>query len=175
MSQPTTHLQEKFIEWLLLPEDKRGAVSSEAEWARRMGVADRTLRRWKSSPKFNEAMERMRAGLPPEPTLAPSQSTSLPTSDANGGDEADYRVVKSALVEGAKQGNPKYLDLYFRTYGKPFVEEEVASRATDLSGMDLDELVARTLVNLNQEAMAECLRNAGWTVERCDGDGPARP
>jgi hypothetical protein len=170
MSQSTIELQEKFIEWLLLPESRRGSVSTEAEWARRMGVSDRTVRRWKTTPKFVEMLDAARAAAPEVNETAPT-----PTADAATGDEADYRVVKSALVEGAKQGNPKYLDLYFRTYGKPFVEEEVASRATDLSGMDLDDLVAKTLVVLGQEAMAQCLRDAGWRVERRDGDGAARP
>ena len=173
MQQKTIELQEKFIEWLLLPDSRRGEVQSEAEWARRMGVTDRTLRRWKSLDTFNAMLERARAGLPVE---KPQPATEAPVDIPEGvtGDEADYRVVKAALVEGAKGGNPKYLDLYFKTYGKPFVEEEVASRATDLAGMDLDDLVVRALSAVSTDAIVAHLRTEGWSVVRSSGDGSAR-
>jgi hypothetical protein len=159
MSYSSAQLQEMFIQWLLLPEVRRGDINSEAEWARRHGVSDRTLRRWKTTPKFVEAMADAQAAPPATSSAAPpAEPTSL--------DEADYRVVKTALVEGAKSGNPKYLDLYFKTYGKPFVEEEVASRATDLAGMDMEDLVARALATLNPEPMISALRALGWRVEK---------
>jgi hypothetical protein len=154
MSLSNHELQDKFMHWLRLPEAQRGDIRSIAEWGRRHGVTDRTLRRWKNDPELLE-----RAQRPAAPATSPSPE---PTS----GDEADYQVVKAALVEGAKGGNPKYLEMYLRTYGKPFIEEEVASRATDLSGMDLDELVARAVSTLSPTALETHLRSIGWTVQR---------
>lgn len=157
MATTNRDLQNKFIEWLRLPPQSRGDIASEAEWGRRHGVTDRTLRRWKTLPWFVERLE-----APPDAAPTVTVQTVEPAT----ADEADYRVVKGALVEGAKSGNPKYLDLYFRTYGKPFVEEEVASRATDLSGMDLDDLVSRALSVLAIDAIVNHLRSLGWSVER---------
>jgi hypothetical protein len=153
MAHSNRELQNKFIDWLRTPPAGRGDIASEAEWGRRHGVTDRTLRRWKSAPGFEE---RLNSTPDPEPT------EDVPPA----GDQADYQVVKTALVDGAKAGNPKYLELYFRTYGKPFVEEEVASRSTDLSGIDIDELVARTVAALDPNALAKHLQSIGWRVEK---------
>jgi hypothetical protein len=172
MTQPSNEKWADYISWMLTPEHLRGTVTTDAAWARKHNVTDRTLRRWKTLPEFNALYEAMKAGV--VANLAPSQSTSLPESDANGGDEADYRMVKSALLEGAKKGNPKYLELYFRTYGKPFVDEEVAARSADLAGMDLDDLVSRALAAVDPETLSRVLSEHGWTVMRSDGDGSAR-
>jgi len=73
-------------------------------------------------------------------------------------------MVKTRLVEQAKEGNAKAVELYFRTYGKPFVEEEVASRQSDFANMDLDVLVAEALASVGDELVAAALRERGWTV-----------
>lgn len=171
MSKSFSDLQDSFIEWLLLPEFQRGDIESEAEWGRRHGVSVRTVRRWKSSER---AVERLSA---PREGLSGVQVHPEPVSDVDGGyvggDESDYRIVKSALISGAKSGNPKYLDLYFKTYGKPFVEEEVAARSTDLAGLDMDVLVSQTLAVLSIEAVVSFLQGCGWTVFK-NGDSDSR-
>lgn len=172
MAHSNRQLQDQFVEWLRLSPGQRGEVTSEAEWARRHGVTDRTLRRWKASPGFEE---RLGAAAPAPPVTRAAPAVEVEEGEVPAGDEADYRVVKTALVEGAKAGNPKYLELYFRTYGKPFVEEEVASRATDLAGVDMDELVARTLAAVAPEAIARHLESLGWRVqEGANGDSDSR-
>jgi hypothetical protein len=101
--------------------------------------------------------------------VEPAEMVSQPVEDeepetGEKSDEASYREVKAALITNARSGNPKYIDLYFKTYGKPFVEEEVAARSADLSGMDLEDLVSRALVALGPEAVAQYLRSQGWAV-----------
>lgn len=153
----TTDLMHAFIVWSLKSPSERGAISTETAWAEKHGVATRTLRRWKSLPEFKE-----RAAELGEAKAAMAQT---PAAEAGTADEGDYQVVKAALVEGAKSGNPKYLDLYFKTYGKPFVEEEFASRTSDLTGMDLEDLVSKALVAVGPELVAEQLRALGWSCE----------
>jgi hypothetical protein len=160
MSGKLNPLWDEYILWSLLPEVERGAVSTEAEWAKLKGITDRTIRRWKDNELFVE--RRSQLADVTRVTRVADAVTSSPTS----ADEGDYHVVKQTLVEGAKGGNPKYLDLYFKTYGKPFVEEESAARSATLSGEDINELVAESLVLLGEDILVEALRRNGWTVAK---------
>lgn len=153
-------LWDEFILWSLTPEVKRGSVVSEIEWARVKGISDRTLRRWKDHPDFVARKAEL------EGVSKVTQVANAANGEVVSADEGDYRVVKQTLVEGAKGGNTKYLDIYFRTYGKPFVEEEVASRSASLANEDLEGLVLESIMVLGETVVAERLRAAGWTVER---------
>lgn len=154
-------LWDEFIGWLNASEIARGPLASEEEWAAANGVTTRTLRRWKSQPEFVAR----RTELESQPTVTPVTEVS---EEDVAGDEADYRVVKTTLVEGAKSGNPKYLDLYFKTYGKPFVEEEAASRVSDVASADLENLVLESVLALGEPLVVDALRSRGWMVERND-------
>jgi hypothetical protein len=156
MSTKTTDLQNAFIVWSLKPVSERGAIDTETAWAEKHKVSTRTLRRWKTLPEFQARLTE----------LSEARSVTSVTEQTTSADEGDYQVVKAALVEGAKQGNPKYLELYFKTYGKPFVEEEAASRSSDLTGLDLEDLVSKALVAVGPEVVAGQLRKLGW---RCEG------
>ena len=160
MSEKVNPLWDEFILWLLKPEIERGPVSSEVEWARTKNISDRTLRRWKDSPAFQVRHDEL-ANVTRVTRVADAT-----TGDLNTPDEGDYQVVKATLLEGAKTGNPKFLELYFKTYGKPFVEEEAAARSATFAGEDLSVLTAEALVLLGEDMVAEALRSAGWTVER---------
>jgi hypothetical protein len=151
--RPTKQLWKAYFVWASTPEVDRGDVTTDAAWCREQGVADRTLRRWKQLEEFQEGLQ---AALDGGASMGEVAAV---------GDEADYLHVKATLVAGARSGNPKYLDLYFKTYGKPFVEEEAAARSTDLAGLDLDVLVAQALVVLGPAPVAAHLRSLGW---RCD-------
>jgi len=155
MSSKTTDLQNAFIVWSLKSPSERGAVDTETAWAEKYGVTTRTLRRWKTLPEFQERAAE----------LSEARATLPQAEVAASADEGDYQVVKAALVDGAKNGNPKYLDLYFKTYGKPFVEEEAASRSSDITGLDLEDLVSRALVAVGPELVAGHLRELGWRCE----------
>lgn len=145
--------QEEFAQWLSLPEARRGVWSTEEEWADAHGVTSRTTRRWKTLDEFKARLAVLSGDAPPAEERATSR------------DEADYQEVKGQLIAAAKNGNAKSLELYFRTYGKPFVEEEVASRSASFSDMDLDELVSTALLALGPEVVASKLRALGWSVE----------
>jgi hypothetical protein len=165
--------KQNFLTWFLTPENKRGPLATMTAWAKANGFSERTVRRWKTEDWFLEAVathdqmavaqtEEQRSPKPPVGGSTPPRHAE--EGDAPSGDEADYQEVKRALVAGARNGNPKYLDLYFRTYGKPFVEEEVAARSTDLSGENLEDLVTRAVLALGPELVAQALRLDGWTV-----------
>lgn len=146
-----------FAAWLDSPEHTR-AIATEDEWAAANGTTSRTLRRWKQDPAF--------AAL--RTTFNASTVETSPTED-DGSDEASYRAVKAQLVTGARSGNPKALELYFKTYGKPFVEEEVAARTLDLENVELPGLVARAAAALAPDELEAALTALGWRVERPAG------
>ena len=160
MSKKLNPLWDEFIVWSLTPEVERGSVSTEAEWARVKGMTDRTLRRWKDQPDFIARRDEL-ANVTRVTRVADVVEGEVTTAD-----EGDYQVVKATLLEGAKTGNPKFLELYFKTYGKPFVEEEAAARSASLAGEDLSVLTAEALVLLGEDVVADALRAQGWTVER---------
>lgn len=162
MSMKTSELWNSFAVWYFTPDDKRGEITSEVAWAKANGVTDRTVRRWKADERFQAVL----ALHNPSPGVEAVRNDfkAVSEEDEVGGDEGDYRLVKATLIEGAKTGNAKYIDLYFKTYGKPFVEEEVAARSADLSSKDLEELVAEALVILGEEALVSFLRSKGWVI-----------
>jgi hypothetical protein len=150
-------LWDEFIVWLQTPALDR-EHATQAAWAAAHGLSDRAVRKWKSQPAFIARQEDMAArfsGVAREVVEAEL---------SGGGDETDYQLVKSKLVEQAKQGNAKAVELYFRTYGKPFVEEEAASRQSDFANSDLDVLVAQALTAVGADLVAAALREQGWTV-----------
>jgi hypothetical protein len=149
-----------YITWLNTPEHLRGTVVSEEDWAAANGTSTRTTRRWKQDPAFVDLRDE----------LTDEAVSALDVSPVEAGEEATYRAVKAKLVEGARGGNVKSLELYFRTYGKPFVEEEAAARSVDLSNMELPALVARAVAALAPDDLEQVLVSAGWTVQRPAGD-----
>lgn len=163
MAEKTNKLWDEYIRWSLTPAHER-SIGSKAEWARAKGVTDRTLRRWEQDPRFVERMSDLGSTVAEERVAKAARVVEESDVDV-APDEADYRLVKSQLVEGAKSGNQKSMDLYFRTYGKQFVEEEAASRVSDFASMDLDALVLDALNALSESAIVDFLRGRGWTVE----------
>ena len=158
MSDNVNKKWKSFIAWLDTPPLLRGSVATEEDWAAANGTTARTLRRWKQDPAFLAYRASLGANAP---------AVDAPT--VGGSDEDAYDAIKAKLVEGARSGNPKALELYFKTYGKPFVEEEAASRSMDLASADLPELVAAAVASLAPEELERALRDLGWTVERPEG------
>lgn len=156
-----------FAVWLETPPSRRGSVTSEAKWAEKNGVATRTLRRWKQDPEFVMVWEATKARLAEEVPEVPEASV----LEVDGlSDESSYLMVKSKLIEGAASGNPKYMDLYFKTYGKPFVEEEAAARSADLASFEFEDLVLDAVTTLGRDALAVGLRKRGWVVTPPEGE-----
>ena len=155
-------LWDEYILWLATPEHERGAVATEDEWAKSHGYADsRTMRRWKTKSEFIERQKRLTESLVSKTGAAIVYEDDEVTMDA---DERDYRLVKSKLVESAKTGNLKAQELFMKLYGKSWLDEEQAARASDFSNLELPVLVARAAVALEPDVLASALREAGWTV-----------
>jgi len=166
LSDKANPIWDEFILWLATPVERRGVVASEDEWARSKGYSDaRQLRRWKKDPRFVARQAELGG--------AASNVTSPLSSpvEAMEADEADYLVVKAQLLENAKSGNLKATELFMKLYGRTWIEEEIASRATDFAGMDFDDLVAEALVSVSEETVVGKLRDRGWSVSRPDGSG----
>lgn len=154
---------DEFILWLATPEHERGNISTEDEWAKSHGYADaRTLRRWKKNPKFIERQMSITQ------KMVTKVGGAIITSDDDDitmdGEERDYRLVKTKLVQSAKEGNLKAQELYMKQYGKSWIDEEQASRASDFSNLELPHLVAKAALALDPETVAQALRDLGWTV-----------
>ncbi len=166
MSDKVNPIWDEFILWLATPVERRGVVASEDEWARSKGYSDaRQLRRWKKDPRFVERQAELAGDVS-------NMTSPLPSPvDAMEADEADYLVVKAQLLDNAKSGNLKATELFMKLYGRTWIEEEIASRATDFASMDFEVLVAEALVMVSEATVVDRLRNRGWTVFRSEGSG----
>jgi hypothetical protein len=166
MTEEINPLWDKYIDWVLLPEIDKGEITTESEWATANSISDRTIRRWKQNEKFKQRFEE-RSG-----SSSLSNGEGIAKRDVSKkegtGDEQDYKVVKSRLIEGAKNGNLKAQELYLKTYGKPFVEEEQAARTTDLSGMELEKLVLKSLETLGIDPIVNYLKSNGYDVKKSE-------
>lgn len=161
-------LWEALVVWLATPPHQRGQISTEEEWAVAHKTTTRTMRRWKQDPKFLEMQEAYQDRLK---VREAARGAALKDDGDGSEDERSYLQVKAKLIEGASTGNPKYMDLYFKTYGKPFVEEEAAARTTDLVSLDLDELIVRAISLLDPKSLARELQGLGWVAVPPGGDG----
>jgi hypothetical protein len=155
---------DEYILWLATPEQDRGEIATEEEWARSKGYADsRTMRRWKGKPEFLERQRRLTEGLAAKSGMALLVDGEDDDLEMDG-EERDYRLVKSKLVESAKSGNLKAQEQYMKLYGKSWIDEEQSARSADFSNLELPDLVAKAATALAPEILAEALRAAGWTV-----------
>lgn len=153
-----------FILWLATPEHERGTVSTEHEWAQAHGYADsRTLRRWKKNPEFLERQMSITQKMVSK--VGGAIITSGDDDITMDGEERDYRLVKTKLVQSAKEGNLKAQELYMKQYGKSWIDEEQASRSSDFSNLELPSLVAKAASVLEPALLAQALRDLGWKVE----------
>lgn len=155
-------LWDEYILWLATPDHERGPVATEDEWAKTHGYSDaRTMRRWKQKPEFQERQRALTQSMASKSGASVVFDGEDITFDA---DERDYRLVKSKLVESAKQGNLKAQELFMKLYGQSWLDEEQAARSSDFSNMELPALVAKTVVAVGAELVAEALREQGYTV-----------
>jgi hypothetical protein len=170
MSAKVNPLWDEYILWLSLPENERGTVSTEDEWAKAHGYADaRTMRRWKTKPEFIERQRRLTETMV---VKAGGAVIAADPDDEGFGDERDYRLVKAQLLSSAKTGNLKATELFMKLYGKTWIDEEAASRSSDFANADLETLVANATAAVSPELLAGALRNLGWKVEEPDAGAP---
>lgn len=153
---------DEYILWLATPEHERGLISNEEQWAKSNGFADaRTTRRWKKNPDFIARQKTLTSSMVSKVGAVAVFEDDQVEMDS---EERDYKVVKSKLVQSAKEGNLKAQELYMKTYGKTWVDEEQAARTSDFSNMELPMLVSRALASLAPDDLVDALRNIGWVA-----------
>ena len=160
-----------FANWLLADDEKRDRLNlpkNQAEYAISTNVSDRQLRRWKADPMFQALLEKKQGKKAIAPKGEATEEADVDSESQT--PENEYEAIKSALVNGALTGDPKYLDLYFKTYGKDFVAEEAAARTSDLSGLDLSDLILQAASVLDESVLVEYLVTLGYTVTKGDAN-----
>jgi hypothetical protein len=166
---------EAFANWLAMDESMRKRLNlplNQTEYAFANKISDRQLRRWKTDPVFKAIVDKKLGVTSPPPSGSNSGGARnddlapLPDEDEQelSTPEDEYLAIKSALVKGALTGDPKYLDLYFKTYGKEFVAEEAAARTSDLAGLDLADLILEAAASLDLSGLADYLVQQGYDV-----------
>jgi len=170
MTQVSTQW-ENYVDWLLKDEETKERLNlprTRAEYAISVGISDRTIRRWQNDPMFKALLEKKTASkvkrglsavsVEGTPAILEEDDEEIETP------EGEYQQIKSALVKGALTGDPKYLDLYFKTYGKDFVAEEAAARTSNLAGLSLDDLIMETATVVGESYLVDYLRSQGYEV-----------
>jgi hypothetical protein len=174
---------EAFANWLAMDEQTRTRLNlpqNQTQYAFANKISDRQLRRWKTDPLFQALLEKKGARSKPSPVVSSPASSAVAESgsalvdvvepeQSEAAPEDEYIAIKSALVKGAMTGDPKYLDLYFKTYGKEFVAEEAAARTSDLAGLDLGDLILEAASSLDVARVADYLRSQGYDVREPKG------
>jgi len=162
-------LQNEYIEWLLLDKHQRaiaGLPTSDVAWAKVKGVNERTVRQWKKHPRFIEKYEnrvREKAMALPGATalaLTPSQLNAQGKDDRN-----EHEMIKAKLIERAMSGDRASAELYFKTYGKAFVDEEMANRKSDFRELDISALYDRVLSLVPVAVLEEFLAKKSEVVD----------
>jgi hypothetical protein len=191
VTKPLTSKESAFVNWLLLTDAQRLATSQPATqqaWGDLHGVPDRTLRSWKSKPHVAAEIDKRRlqlaaqvssdaglsptamdVGVSPEILLA----TMATTAGGSTGVEAEYAAARQMLLSLVSKGDKNALDLWFKTFGKPFVEAEQAAFKSDFRELSNDELAARTAALLPDAVLtAELARRqaAGSLPAQADGE-----
>jgi hypothetical protein len=163
----TRHAKTKpaFAEWLAMDAAERamaGLPGTEAEFAKGWGISDRTLRNWKSDEAFQElisaAQERQARARTAINKLGQGETFTVELN----GDEQSYSEIKARLIRDALAGAKDARDLYFKTYGRTFVEAEQAQLDSDLTDRSDTELVTELVATTGPELVAEALTGLGW-------------
>ena len=159
---------EQFANWLVTTPDQRkrlGLPLNQVQYANDKEISDRQLRRWKENPVFKALLATKQETENPLPSLTPETPDQQGNEDQPASSEEEYLLIKAKMVQGALTGDPKYLDLYFKAYGKEFIAEEVAAITSDLAGLDMIDLIKESISLLGLDLIIEHLQNLGYTVE----------
>jgi hypothetical protein len=167
-----------YANWLCLDESQRERLNlprTKNEYAIANKLNERTIRRWQNDPMFKALLEKKQAAKGKKGLQAVSVDGTpavleedLEEASVEDTPDGEYQQIKSALVKGAMTGDPKYLDLYFKTYGKDFVAEESAARTSDLAGLALDDLILEVAFVVGESGLVDYLRSQNYEVTKRD-------
>lgn len=151
-------LKKEYIEWLILDKHQRviaGLPDTDTEWAALKGIGSRTLRIWKTNEDFKQALDARQKELVKRSPGATLSATAKVAVESDGTDESDYIAIKAKLIQRAAAGDKSALDTYFRTYGKQFVDDEVAARKSDFRDLDIEDLYSKVLSLVPSDKLIE--------------------
>jgi hypothetical protein len=167
-------------EWDQLDRSQRRALGvpvSDTEWAKVKGLNPRRVGKYRLEPFYEKCVADLRSIT--KKRLAPGGSVALadlPFSAASAGvdDVADYSAIKAQVASLARQGEQRALDLWLKHWGKPFLDEEIAGRVTDLASFSDEQVVEQVVGVVSPVLLASVLRDRGWVVSAPDDEGIPR-
>lgn len=165
----------EFCRWYATPKYLRvtlGLPKTLGEFAEFKGIGERTVRRWKTIPEFQEIVEfekeriaressknsavSVNIGMPQAPSDPRMVRRLTDQKEPVGWDddpafkeglsegELQYRQVRERLVKMAMEGSTQAADLFMKHWGKSFVEAEQQDVGyADLSDAELVEELVR--------------------------------
>ena len=151
-------LMNEFVEWYILDKHTKivnGLPVNITKWSKAKGITDRTVRNWMANEEFLKKIENRKKELTlslPGATVAAITPISV-MRQTKDDDKSDYEKIKAALVERALSGDRTSAEIYFKTYGKAYVDEEQAARKADFRDQDIDQLYDRVLALLPDEVI----------------------
>lgn len=171
----------ELAEWDQLDRQQRRALGlplTDTEWAKVKGLNPRRVGKYRVDPFYERCVEELRSVTAKRisgggsAVLANVALSNVPGSD----DVADYAAIKSQLAGLARQGDSRALEIWLKHWGKPFLDEEVSSRVSDLASFSDEALVELVVGIVAPVLLADVLVSAGWKVSApgvrvVDGDG----
>lgn len=158
MDQNRDLLWRQLAWWSLLPESGRdtlGLPASNKAWSAAKGLNRRTVDRWFGDPGFVELRDQC-VKVMLTWVDDPDRAERL---ESGTDEESDFRRVKDQLVSQAMAGDPRSQDLYFKTFGKAFVEAESERLSGQFSELDDDELTNELLSLVGERLVVSWLRD----------------
>lgn len=154
-------VKEAYVEWLLLTDGQRatsGLPVTEAAFAAAKGVGESTLRRWKRDPAFQENLKSRQQALavrhsPGLPVTGTPMADRIAAPQGASAAELQFLAAKTVLEDLIASKDKNALDLYFKTFGKSFVEAEQQAHKSDFAALDDTALVTRTLAHIPTPAL----------------------
>ena len=125
--------QEKYLQWLCLPQQLR-EPSSKEKYAAANGVDVTTLRRWEKKPHFRAEWDRR-------------------VTDLQGSPERTQRLL-DALYDAALGGDNKAAQLYLQAtnrFAPTQIKVEHTKTLAEISDEDLDQLIRETVMQEKRE------------------------
>jgi hypothetical protein len=170
----------ELAEWDQLDRTQRrqlGLPVSDTEWAKVKGLNARRVAKYRAEPFYDKCVADLRNIT--KKRLAPGGAASLadlPFSAGSAGidDVSDYAAIKTQVASMARQGEQRALDLWLKHWGKPFLDEEIAGRVTDLASLSDEEVVVQVVEVVSPVLLAEVLRGRGWVVDAPRNEGLPR-
>lgn len=132
----------------------RGLPMTDTAIAKVFDVTPATIANWRKLEDYQilrtkkEQKAQKQIDKRSEVVLQKTEKLDLANDDA-----ATYQAVKAGIAADAEAGNLKAIEVYLRTWGRPFIDQEV-TRVDALSDYSDEELVLDILEMVNPDLLA---------------------